>query len=163
MDRAATQYNHNTQTAANHTYTVQCGRCRAVIEYDDHTDWHTVSLLVNEHLGTCPAKLDFHGPAPSPPSETYDTQNAPSHNFLENMGADDSKHDNQFITELSQAEEKRASAEMGARERRVHLQCMPYICQVPRMREGDQLGQALQILSWILDQTQREMSRNPRD
>lgn len=31
------------------------------------------------------------------------------------------------------------------------------------MREGDQFGQAFQILSWTLDQTQKEMSRNPKD
>ncbi|KAG1891505.1 hypothetical protein F4604DRAFT_1528788, partial [Suillus subluteus] len=75
-----------------------CGRCQAVIEYDTHAGWPTISLLVNEHLGTCPAKLNFHGPAPShPPSETHDTENAPSHNFIENMGADDRKHNIQVI------------------------------------------------------------------
>ncbi|KAG1826788.1 uncharacterized protein BJ212DRAFT_1491535 [Suillus subaureus] len=31
------------------------------------------------------------------PPETYDTQNIPSHNSIENMGADDSKHNNQII------------------------------------------------------------------
>jgi hypothetical protein len=98
MDRAATQHAVNTLTAANRTYTVQCGRCRAVIVYDNHSDWPTVSLRVNEHLGTCPVKLNFHGSGPShPPSEIYDTQNALSHNSIENVGADDSKHDKQFI------------------------------------------------------------------
>ncbi|KAG2147307.1 hypothetical protein BD769DRAFT_1345826 [Suillus cothurnatus] len=78
---------------------IQCDRCQAVIEYDTHAGWPTISLLVSEHLGACPAKLDFYGPAPSrPPSATHDTKNTPSHNFIENIGANDSKHDNQFIT-----------------------------------------------------------------
>lgn len=97
-NRTTTQSEDNTLTVVNHAYMIQCGRCQTVIEYDTQTDWLTVSLLVNEYLGTCPAKLDFHGPAPShPPSETYDTQNAPSHNFVGKMDANDSKHDNPFI------------------------------------------------------------------
>ncbi|KAG1877614.1 hypothetical protein DFJ58DRAFT_909377 [Suillus subalutaceus] len=98
MNRIATRQSDMTQTAVNRAYTIQCGRCQAVIEYDTHAGWPTISLLVNEHLGTCPAKLDFHEPAPSHlPSETYGTENAPSHNFDDNMGADNSKHDIQVI------------------------------------------------------------------
>ncbi|KAG1828615.1 hypothetical protein EV424DRAFT_1384483 [Suillus variegatus] len=98
MNRTTTQSEDNTLTVVNHAYMIRCGRCQTVIEYDTQTDWPTVSLLVHEHLDTCPAKLNFHEPATShSPSETYDTQNAPSHNVIGKMGADDNKCDGQFI------------------------------------------------------------------
>ncbi|KAG1747738.1 uncharacterized protein EDB91DRAFT_1245224 [Suillus paluster] len=101
MNRAATQSGGMTQTAANCTYTQKCGRCPAVIEYDAHADWPTVSRLVNEHWATCPSKLSFHGPSPFyPPSESHETQNAPSppHDVtIESLAVDDSNHDDPFI------------------------------------------------------------------
>ncbi|KAG0704577.1 hypothetical protein DFH29DRAFT_1078169 [Suillus ampliporus] len=100
MDRAATQRSGITQTAANCTYTQKCSRCPAVIEYDAHADWPTVSRLVNEHWATCPSRLSLHGPGPSyPPSESHETRNAPSppHGSIESLAVDDSNHDDQFI------------------------------------------------------------------
>lgn len=109
MDRNTTQHSDTTQTAMNRAYTVQCGRCQAVIEYDTHTDWPTVNHLVNKHLGICPAKLDLHRPASShPPSKTHDTQNTLSHSSIKSMGADDSKHDDQFSAGRRKKKKKEA-------------------------------------------------------
>ncbi|KAG1728235.1 hypothetical protein EDB19DRAFT_1913889 [Suillus lakei] len=105
MDRAATQSNTITQTAANHTNTYKCGKCRDVIEYGIHADWPTVSIIVNTHLAACRAKLNFDGPAPShPPSETHSMRKSPSplHDFIGDMGADhDGNYDDKFIAGYS--------------------------------------------------------------
>ncbi|KAG1754264.1 hypothetical protein EDB19DRAFT_2034795 [Suillus lakei] len=102
MDRAATQNEAITQTTANRTHTyMQCGRCRGVIEYDTHADWPTISITVNKHLVTCPAKFNFDGLVPShPPSETHDIRKTPSppHDFIGDMGANrDGNHDDTLI------------------------------------------------------------------
>ncbi|KAG2031893.1 hypothetical protein BDR03DRAFT_971485, partial [Suillus americanus] len=111
MDRAATQHAAISKTATKRTYTHKCGRCRTVLEYDTHTDWPTINLLVNEHYFACPIKLDFRGPAPSHfPSEPDDTQNAPSlpHDSNENMGADDGRHDEPSIVAFSKQRKSEA-------------------------------------------------------
>ncbi|KAG1816515.1 uncharacterized protein BJ212DRAFT_193998 [Suillus subaureus] len=111
MDRAATQHAAISKTATKRTYTHKCGRCRTVLEYDTHADWPTINLLVNEHYFACPIKLDFGGPAPSHfPAEPDDTQNArsPPHDYNENMGAADGRHDESFVAGFSRQRKNEA-------------------------------------------------------
>ncbi|KAG1738524.1 hypothetical protein EDB19DRAFT_895717 [Suillus lakei] len=112
MDRATTQSAAIAKAAASRTYTYKCGRCHAAIKYDAHTDWPTVSLLVNEHYFNCPMKLNFYGESvPShTPSETNDTRNAPSplQDSDENLDVTDSNHDNQFIAGCSKQRKSEA-------------------------------------------------------